>query len=47
VREALRRLINDVPLRERMGKASRRRVEASYTWEDTARQYSLLLEQVK
>lgn len=47
LREALRRLINDVPLRERMGRASRRRVEATYTWESTARQYALLLEQVK
>jgi glycosyltransferase involved in cell wall biosynthesis len=47
LREALSRLINDVPLRERMGKASRRRVEESYAWESTARQYALLLKQVK
>lgn len=47
LRQTLKALINDAPLRERMGKASRRRVEESYTWEDTARQYSLLLERVK
>lgn len=47
LREMLKKLINDAPLRERMGAASRRRVVESYTWENTARQYSLLLEQVK
>lgn len=47
LREALKNLITDAPLRERMGKASRQRVEESYTWNETARQYALLLEQVK
>lgn len=47
LRDALKRLIDDVQLRERMGEASHRRVEESYTWEQTARQYALLLEQVK
>lgn len=47
LREALKRLINDPLLRERMGKASSQRVEEFYTWDGTARQYALLLERVK
>ena len=45
--EALKRMISDPSLREQMGKASRQRVEEFYTWDGTARQYALLLEQVK
>lgn len=47
LRDALQRTISDPSLRERMGKASRQRVEESYTWDNTTRQYALLLEQVK
>jgi len=47
LRDALRKLLNDAPLRGQMGTASRRRVEVFYSWENTARQYALLLERVK
>jgi len=47
LRIALRTLLTDVALRKKMGKASRRRVEEHYSWESTARQYALLLEQVQ
>lgn len=44
---ALRKLIENAALRQTMGTASRQRVEESYSWESTARQYALLLEKVK
>ncbi|HJR79840.1 MAG TPA: glycosyltransferase family 4 protein [Anaerolineales bacterium] len=44
---ALKKLLIDPALRERMGRASRQHVEASYSWESTAQQYALLLEKVK
>jgi len=47
LRVALHKLLTDAPLRQKMGKASRRRVEEHYSWESTARQYALLLEQVQ
>jgi glycosyltransferase involved in cell wall biosynthesis len=46
VRSALRRLIKDAALRQKMGAASRRRVEEFYGWENTARQYAALLENI-
>jgi glycosyltransferase involved in cell wall biosynthesis len=47
LRDALKKLLNDVPLRKEMGQASCHRVEEHYTWESTASQYALLLERVK
>ena len=44
---ALRTLLTDTSQRQVMGNASRRRVQALYSWENTARQYELLLERVK
>ena len=44
---ALRQLLTDASQRQGMGNASRQRVEALYSWESTAQQYTLLLEQVK
>ena len=44
---ALKRLLNDSVLRQKMGSASRRRVEERYSWENTAQQYALLLENAK
>lgn len=44
---ALRTLLTDASQRQIMGNASRRRVEALYSWENTAQQYTLLLERVK
>jgi len=44
---AIRKLMTDVPLRQQMGLASRRRVEEHYSWENTAKQYAFLLEKVK
>ena len=41
---ALKKLLIDPALREQMGKASRRHVEANYSWESTAQQYAGLLE---
>jgi len=46
LRDAIRKLMTDVPLRQQMGLASRRRVEAYYSWENTAKQYALLLERI-
>ena len=43
---ALKKLLNDSALRQRMGDASRRRVEEHYSWENTAKQYAHLLENV-
>jgi glycosyltransferase involved in cell wall biosynthesis len=47
LRDALRKLILDAPLRGRMGAASRRRVENNYNWESVAQQYAHLLERVE
>lgn len=47
LRAALRKLLTDAALRQKMGNASRHRVAAHYSWESTARQYELLLEQVQ
>jgi glycosyltransferase involved in cell wall biosynthesis len=47
LRGALRELIQQPSLRQKMGDASRRRVETSYSWESTAQKYVLLLEKVK
>lgn len=47
LREALRPLLTDPALRESMGRAARRRVDQEYSWENTARQYSQLLENAK
>ena len=44
---ALHKLITDTSQRQVMGNASRHRVEALYSWENTAQQYQLLLERVK
>ena len=44
---ALRKLLTDASQRQKMGIASRRRVEALYSWENTAQQYTLLLETIK
>ena len=44
---ALRKLLVDNSQRQKMGNASRRRVEALYSWENTAQRYALLLERVK
>lgn len=43
---ALKQLLNDSALRQKMGSASRQRVEEHYSWENTAKQYALLLEQL-
>lgn len=43
LREALRTMLTDSSLRERMGAASRLRVEQSYTWQKVAEQYQLAL----
>jgi len=47
LRDALGKLLDNVPLRKQMGGASRRRVEEYYSWDRTAQQYALLLERVK
>lgn len=47
LRAALKQLLRDPALRERMGRASRQHVEVNYSWESTAQQYALLLEKVK
>lgn len=47
LRTALRSLLTDTSLRQKMGEASRQRVEQHYSWENTARGYALLLEKVK
>ena len=46
LRSALRRLIEDAALRQKMGTASRQRVEEFYGWENTARQYAELLDRI-
>src|SRR5215204_6101437 len=47
LRVALRKLLTDAALRQKMGNASRRYMEENYSWKNTARQYELLLEQVQ
>jgi glycosyltransferase involved in cell wall biosynthesis len=47
LQRALKKLLLDPALREKMGMASRQYVEANYSWETTAQQYALLLEKVK
>jgi phosphatidylinositol alpha-1,6-mannosyltransferase len=47
LQEALKKLLADAALRERMGMASRQYVEENYSWESTAQQYAMLLEKVK
>lgn len=44
---ALKKLLAGPALREEMGMASRKHVEANYSWESTAQQYALLLETIK
>jgi glycosyltransferase involved in cell wall biosynthesis len=46
LRDALRKALTDSTLRERMGAASRLRVEKEYSWENVARQYSEYLEKI-
>jgi len=46
LRTAIRKLMTDIPLRQQMGHASRRRVEEHYSWENTAKQYAFLLEHI-
>ena len=47
LREALAKLLANAALRQKMGMASRLRMEEHYSWESTAKQYALLLEQVQ
>ena len=47
LQSALRNLLLNPALRREMGLASRRRVEEFYSWENAARQYAHLLEQVQ
>jgi glycosyltransferase involved in cell wall biosynthesis len=47
LQDALKKILSDPALRQQMGGASRRRVEANYSWESTAQQYALYLEKVK
>jgi len=44
---ALKKILSDSALRERMGTASRQYAAANYSWESTAQQYAILLEKVK
>jgi glycogen synthase len=44
---ALRTLLTDSSLRQKMGAASRGRVEQHYSWESTAKQYADLFDKVK
>ncbi len=44
---ALRNLLTDPSLRQKMGAASRQRVEQHYSWENTTEQYAILLDKVK
>ena len=47
LRASLRPLLTDPTMCEKMGRAARLRVEDEYSWENTARQYSQLLENLK
>ena len=46
LRAALKQLLTDASLRQRMGVASRRRVEEYYSWQSAAGQYAHLLERI-
>jgi glycosyltransferase involved in cell wall biosynthesis len=46
LRDGLRRLLTDAQMRERMGRASRLRVEREYSWESVALQYSEYLKKI-
>jgi len=46
LRDGLRRLLVEEKTREQMGRASRKRVEEEYSWENVARQYSEYLEKI-
>ena len=46
LRESLRPLLVDAKMRERMGRASRQRVEQSFSWNRVAEQYQKILEKV-
>lgn len=45
LRDALRKLITDPALSQKMGAASRQRVEQNYTWQKVAEGYQMFLEQ--
>jgi glycosyltransferase involved in cell wall biosynthesis len=45
LREALRPMLERAALRERMGRASRRRVQRSFSWTKVARQYEQILKE--
>lgn len=45
LRESLRPLLVDAKMRERMGRASRQRVEQSFSWDRVAEQYQKILEE--
>jgi len=45
LRESLRPLLVDAKMRERMGRASRQRVEQSFSWDRVAEQYRKILEE--
>jgi glycosyltransferase involved in cell wall biosynthesis len=45
LREALRKALTHSSLREKMGAASRLRVEQNYTWQKVAEQYQTFLNQ--
>lgn len=47
LRHALHKLLGNASLRQEMGRAARLRVEEHYSWENTAKQYALLLEKVQ
>lgn len=47
LRDGLRKLLVNEALREKMGRASRLRVEEEYSWEKVAHEYSQILEKIK
>jgi glycosyltransferase involved in cell wall biosynthesis len=47
LREALRHILVDANMRERMGSASRRYVADNYSWQRVAEQYAQILDKVK
>ncbi len=47
LRNALKKILNDATLRKQMGAASRLQAEKHYSWENTGKQYALLLDKVK
>ncbi|MEW6028203.1 MAG: glycosyltransferase family 4 protein [Chloroflexota bacterium] len=46
LRDALRNMLTDSALREKMGAASRQRVEQTYTWQKVAEAYQAILQQI-